>query len=370
MPTISGSLLLKRRADRGSCNVRANGGNSERRTLPGGIAFTRYITPTHNTVAAPVSGRPRSKQRAFFVSAQIVLTTLRFGSFPRIAAAPHPPKRWKGRSTSDGIRFADVNGVRLAYEVRAESSEKPVAVFAHGYTGRSTGGELYGDLLGLLEEEFTIFAVDLRGHGLSASEGIEDWSMSAVADDVAAFTRALGLEKPLLIGHSFGGFTGMYCEVRHPGTFGALCLITPGSAEGAKDTPPELERLWIDHGNDREFLLGALADNDQALYQDYPTAHIDAVLLMDRRVHLAYFGEYRTRIIIDELAGIRIPVLMLNGALDNVVPLPTQHASALAIPNCKEVVFTTEGHLLPLESPARVAREIVAFWRHDCKSRA
>lgn len=267
------------------------------------------------------------------------------------------------------VRFADVNGVRLAYQVWGEEVGRPAAIFAHGYTGRSTGVELYGRLLGLLEKEFTVFALDMRGHGLSADQGIDDWSMSAVADDMAAFVRALSLEKPLLIGHSFGGFTGMFCEVRHPGTFEALCLITPGSAEGAKDTPPELERLWIDHGNDRVFLLDALMDNDQALYQDYPTAHIDAVVLMDRRVHLAYFGEYRSQIIIGDLDRIRVPVLMLNGALDNVVPLPTQHASALAIPDCKEVVFTTEGHLLPLESPVRVAREIVSFWQHDLKSR-
>src|SRR5690606_7170972 len=150
--------------------------------------------------------------------------------------------------------------------VRSEGSEKPAAVFAHGYTGRSTGDDLYGGLLGLLENDFTIYAADLRGHGLSASEGVDNWSMSAVADDVAEFVKALGIENQLRIGHSFGGFTGMYCELRHPGTFGALCLIPPGSAEGAKDTPPELERLWIDHGNDREFLLSALADNDQAMY--------------------------------------------------------------------------------------------------------
>ena len=271
---------------------------------------------------------------------------------------------------ANNVRVAEVNGVRLSYEARAEGSGKPVAVFAHGYTGRSTGDDLYGQLLGVLEENFTIYALDLRGHGLSAAEGIEDWSMTAVADDVAAFVRALGLEKPLLIGHSFGGFTGMYCEIRHPDTFGALCLITPGSAEGGKDTPPELESLWIDHGNDREFLLNTLLGSDHTLYQDYPTAHIDAVILMDRRVHLAYFGEYRARIIIDQLKRIKIPVLLVTGALDDVVPLPTQHATAMAIPNCKEVIFTTEGHLLPLESPARVAREIVSFWQHECEEPA
>jgi pimeloyl-ACP methyl ester carboxylesterase len=270
---------------------------------------------------------------------------------------------------ADNLRYIDVNGVRLGYEVRSEGSGKPPALFAHGYTGRSTGDELYGGLLRELEQAFIIYALDLRGHGMSASE-VEGWSMTAVADDVAAFVGAIGVGKPLFIGRSFGGFTGMYCEVRHPGTFAAMCLVNPGSAEGGKDTPPDLERLWIEHGNDREFLLNALtAASDltrQGVRGVHPSAHVDSVVLMDRRVHEAYFGEYRDLVIIDAIRDIKIPVLMINGALDTVVPPFTQHATALAIPNCKEVIFTTEGHLLPLEAPERVAREIIAFWKHDC----
>ncbi|WP_157220792.1 alpha/beta fold hydrolase [Flavisphingomonas formosensis] len=260
------------------------------------------------------------------------------------------------------IRHIDVNGVRLGYQVRSEGSSKPPAVFAHGYSGRSTGEDIYGEFLGSLEKHFTIYALDLRGHGASASE-IDGWSMSAVADDVAAFVEALGIEKPFYIGHSFGGFTGMFCEVRHPATFSALCLITTASAEGGKDTPPEIGQLWIDHGNDREFLLKTIPP--QSVRGGHPTAHIDAVILMDRRVHEVYFKEFVDRVIIDDIRNLQLPVLMINGALDNVVPLFTQHATALAIPNCKEIIFTTEGHLLPLEAPDRVVREIVTFWQYD-----
>ena len=62
---------------------------------------------------------------------------------------------------ADGIRYIDVNGARLGYEVRSEGSGKPPAVFAHGYTGRSTGDDLYGGLLRELEKAFTVYALDL-----------------------------------------------------------------------------------------------------------------------------------------------------------------------------------------------------------------
>jgi hypothetical protein len=37
----------------------------------------------------------------------------------------------------------------------------------------------------------------------------------------------------------------------------------------------------------------------------------------------------------------------------------------MAIPNCKEVIFTTQGHIMPLESPDITEREIIAFWKND-----
>lgn len=259
------------------------------------------------------------------------------------------------------IRHIDVNGARLGYEVHSEGSGRPPAIFMHGYSGRSTG-DCYSNFLPLLAAEFTLYAFDARGHGASASQ-VEGFSMTAVADDVAAFAHALGITGALYIGHSFGAFTGMYCEVRHPGTFSALCLLNMGSAEGGGDTSPDLGRLFVERGRDRDFMLETL--RPQYVLGGDPSRHVAAAALMDPRIHEFYFSEWPTRVIIEEVREISIPVLALHGALENVVPLATQHATAMAIPNCKEVIFTNQGHIMPLESPDITAREIVLFWRHE-----
>lgn len=259
------------------------------------------------------------------------------------------------------LNYADVNGVRLGYEIHGGGFGRPPAIFVHGYSGRSTGRS-YGELVNALAQVFTVYALDLRGHGASASQS-DGFSMTAAADDVAAFSRALGITGALYIGHSFGGFTGMFCEVRHPGTFVALVLLNTASAEGGGHTPPENAQLLIEHGSDRDFMRAALA----SMYTRGPVAdvHVEAASMVDPRIHEVYFAEYPNRIIIDEVRGLALPVLMLNGARDVVVPLTTQHATALALPNCKEVVLTTEGHMLPIEAPAFAAREIIAFWHND-----
>lgn len=260
------------------------------------------------------------------------------------------------------IRYITVNGARLGYQVHSEGSGKPAVVFVHGYSGRATGGATYPVLLRALAEAFTIYALDLRGHGASASQ-VEGFSMTTAADDVAAVVQELGLTGSLYIGHSFGGFTGMYCEVRHPGSFSAMCLLATGAAGGGGHAGPDAGQFLIEHGKDREALRQAITP--MYLRDHDVSAQIEAVMLMDRGVHKAYFAEYIHRSILEDVRNIQIPVLVLNGALDNVVPLWSQHETALALPLCKEVVFTTEGHMLPRESGDVAAREILAFWNHD-----
>ena len=260
------------------------------------------------------------------------------------------------------IRHIEINGARLGYAVHSEDSGRPAAIFVAGYSGRSTGEDAYPELIAALSERFTIYGFDLRAHGASA-EATDGFSMTAVADDVATFVQELKLDRPFYIGHSFGGFTGLYCEVRHPGTFGAICLITTASAEGGGFTPPEITQLMVEHGGDEGFMRTALAG--MYVRGGDTTRHARTAAQMDPSIHAIYFEEYRERIIIKEVRSIRCPVLAVNGALDTVVPLATQHATALALPRCKEVILTNEGHMLPVESPATVAREIFAFWDHD-----
>jgi pimeloyl-ACP methyl ester carboxylesterase len=260
------------------------------------------------------------------------------------------------------IRYASLDGARLGYQVHSEGSGKPNAIFAHGYSGRSTNMQAYAALLGDLAEQFTVYALDLRGHGASASE-VKGWSIEASSDDIAAFANQLGIVGALYIGHSFGGFTGMYCEARHAGTFSALCMITPGAAGNSGRLDPAPGAVMIEHGKDREFLMGAFA----ASYKDAAAAvsHVDAIVEMDTVVHTTFFPSFSKLSILDQLGNVEIPVLLLAGAQDSVIQLSTLHETALAFPNCKEVVFTTEGHAMPIDSPRLTSNEILAFWQNN-----
>lgn len=260
------------------------------------------------------------------------------------------------------MQYVEVNGARLAYEHRAGSGQRTPLVFVHGYALRSSG-PIYDELLAPLQEQFDIYALDMRGHGGSAPS-FDSWSQAIVADDVAAFVEALGLRGAALAGHSLGGFTGMYAQLRHPGTFSVLCLLATAVASGGA-APAGLETYFTEHGRDHAQMREIFATmyrrpNDRMLQMA-----ADAVGLVSPAVHQAFYPNYAHVAIADRLAEIDIPVLLVSGGKDNVVAPAEQHKTALGLSKHKEVTFSGEGHMLPLEAAATTAREIISFCRYD-----
>ena len=66
--------------------------------------------------------------------------------------------------------------------------------------------------------------LDLPGHGRSPWGDPARWSIERCADHVRGFCDALGIARPVLYGHSLGGFVAMAHAVRHPGHARALVL--------------------------------------------------------------------------------------------------------------------------------------------------
>ncbi|WP_374570300.1 alpha/beta fold hydrolase [Phenylobacterium sp.] len=261
------------------------------------------------------------------------------------------------------IRTISLNGVTLGYSVHGDGSGKPPLVFVHGYCVRSTGGP-YEQLIDLLADRYTVYALDLRGHGASAG-ALEGWSVEALADDVVAFSRALGLGAPVYVGHSLGGFTGVFAEIRHPGAFAALCLLTPAAATVTGDTPAETMQLLVEHGRDRDMMREMFRHMFVRAPGRMLEAVIDAVTMVDGEVH-RMFLETSADLSIDERLGeVEAPVLLLNGERDVVVAPARQHDMARRLARSKEVVFSTEGHMLPNEGADVAAREILSFLDFD-----
>jgi pimeloyl-ACP methyl ester carboxylesterase len=95
-------------------------------------------------------------------------------------------------------------------------------VFVHSLTG---SGAHWAAQLAHLRKSRRAVAIDLRGHGCSAAPPDGDYSIAAMANDIAAAADALGLERFALVGHSLGGGVALTYAGAHPERVERLLLV-------------------------------------------------------------------------------------------------------------------------------------------------
>ena len=158
----------------------------------------------------------------------------------------------------------DVNGTRLSFDVdgpalvpSGDSMEaRPTLVLMHGGPG-SYDHSYFKPWFSRLADRMQIVYLDLREHGRSERGDPANWSFEACADDVRAFCDALGIVRPVVLGHSMGGFVAILYGSRHPGHASGLILlstfarfdldrITEGFRSVAGDEVGELARRAYD----------------------------------------------------------------------------------------------------------------------------
>jgi len=109
------------------------------------------------------------------------------------------------------------NGIDVYYEVQGEG--EPLVLIPYLAADQAC----YAFQVADYAKEFTCFTVDLRGAGLSGKpEG--DYSTELLADDVAAFMQAAGIDSAHVSGLSLGAATGMQLAARHPARVKSLSL--------------------------------------------------------------------------------------------------------------------------------------------------
>lgn len=134
---------------------------------------------------------------------------------------------------------ADVvaNGIRIHYY--RTGGNKPPLVLSHGF---GDDGLCWTRVARALEADYDVILPDARGHGLSeAPEG--GYTSTHRAADLAAFIRALALERPAIGGHSMGAGTSLYCAALYPGLVACAILEDPGLRD--IDSPAELDEMML-----------------------------------------------------------------------------------------------------------------------------
>jgi pimeloyl-ACP methyl ester carboxylesterase len=150
------------------------------------------------------------------------------------------------------VRIFEVFGQRVALD--GGGAQRPVLVGLHG--GPGIDGTSLRYWLAPLADVAQVVVPDLRGHGRSDRGEPEDWDLHTWASDTRKLCSVLGIERPVLLGMSFGGFVAQKYAALYPDDIAGLVLIStapryPGDAEvlsrarevGGEESAAALRRL-------------------------------------------------------------------------------------------------------------------------------
>ena len=124
--------------------------------------------------------------------------------------------------TGTELKSPDRNGVKLAY--LDTGSGEPALVFIHGWCCNHA---MWGEQTKAFAPEHRVVAVDLRGMGASDKPD-QDYDIDGFCEDVAWLLNKIGLERPVLIGHSMGGVITLNLLRKHPDIARAAVFVDAG----------------------------------------------------------------------------------------------------------------------------------------------
>lgn len=133
----------------------------------------------------------------------------------------------------------ETNGIRLAYTRTGAGAPraKPPFVLAHGVTDN---GLCWTPVAAALAPEYDVVMVDARGHGASDAPP-QGYDPATQADDLAGVITALGLHRPIVLGHSMGAATTLVLAGRYPDLPRAILLEDPPGWWVTDATPQHAE---------------------------------------------------------------------------------------------------------------------------------
>lgn len=137
--------------------------------------------------------------------------------------------------------FLKRDGVRLAhFEVGPAAPQNPPLVLVNGWTGDHG---IFTPQIAHFGKTRRVVAVDLRGHGASDAPK-QEYTIEGFVDDIAWQCSQLGLQKPVVIGHSLGGVIALELCGRYPELGCGLVIIdSPVLAHAAVRESPDIQKL-------------------------------------------------------------------------------------------------------------------------------
>lgn len=279
-----------------------------------------------------------------------------------------------------------VNGTELYFDVvgsgldaARDFRQRPTLLLLHG--GPGFDHSYLRPWLDPISEVAQLVYIDERGCGRSARHTHEYYQLGIMADDIVELCRALAIERPIVLGQSFGGFVALSIAQRHPAFSSGIILFDTSPAwTGGYDLDALEQLVGGDYGKELRIIAyrestgqateAELKRFEQEImpyywHQNFKPEYIEdlfgeANLNMDIATYMmgTLSREYDLR---PSLSGIKVPALVLQGRYDWVTPMSGALEMAEKIPDATLHIFEQSSHMVFLEEPEELVA-VISKW--------
>jgi len=254
-----------------------------------------------------------------------------------------------------------VNGARYAY---VERGSGPPVLFVHGLT---FDHHMWDDQLEALSPRYRCIAVDLLGHGASAS-GPADYTLEDEAENLHALMGELAASPAHVVGLSMGGMIAMRLALAHPEDVRSLALLDTSAEPEVPERRPQYEALAATaKAQGVDTILPAVLPImfSQEFLQSQP-AKVEAYKRRFRQLDLdgieaATRAVTRRSDILDRISAIRVPTLVIVGEKDVATTPDKAQNIVQRIAGARLETVPGAGHMTPIEQPERINQLLLDF---------
>lgn len=242
-----------------------------------------------------------------------------------------------------GSARVKLGDITIYYEAQGQGES---LILLHGALSSANS---WKNQIPVFSQQYRVIAFDSRGQGRTTDADVPI-SYHLMAEDTLRLIDYLEIDSAYIVGWSDGGIIGIDLATHHPERVKALV------AYGANTSPDGLQESFIEYLRD-----SSVSD----IAKDYGAEYLG---LSSQPEHLPIIIE-KIRIMLltqpnftaEELAGIRIPTLVIDGDKDDVVRIDHTIVIAKAIPNAELILLPGMGHKAPDTNPAEWNEAVLEF---------
>lgn len=265
--------------------------------------------------------------------------------------------------------FIEVNGTRFAYRKFGAESGTPVVFLVHF---RGTMENWDPNMIAPIAKERPVILFDNKGVGETNGQTPE--TITEMAQDAAAFIKALGLNQVDILGFSIGGMVAQELALQEGHLIRRIIIAGSAPEGGVNPDPVIFERMNRHGGNVND----ALEDFMFFFYHSTETSKAAGMESLQRIMNqkqfessdqvqsaqlkaIAKWAQPKTDQHYDWLQSIPHPVLVTNGIKDIMVPTKNSYILAEHIPNAQLIIYPDSGHGHLFQFPELFAENVNSF---------